>query len=322
MTSIEQHIPVLTREAILALQVRKSGAYLDATFGRGGHSAKIIEELGVEGSLVAFDRDPTAIEQAQTRYADDDRVSIHHADFAQIRKLVAADGSIDGVLMDLGVSSPQLDDAERGFSFMRDGPLDMRMDTSKGESARDWLARVAESDLVKVLFELGEERFARRIARAIITARDAAPLASTLELAAIVESATPKKDRHKHPATRTFQAIRLHVNQELEQISAALPEAVRLMAPKARLVIISFHSLEDRIVKRFMRNYAKPKLPPIQVPTTERDYETPLRLIGKAQKPTAAEIDQNPRSRSSVLRVAERTEMDVARLSEWEATHA
>lgn len=313
MTLSETHIPVLKREALDALNIREGGVYVDATIGRAGHAQAIAERMGESGRLIGFDRDPHAVELGRQVFADDARVTILHSEFNRMRQMLAdftEFEKVDGVLMDLGVSSPQLDQAGRGFSFMRDGLLDMRMDTSQGETAAQWLARVDEADLVKVLFELGEEKFARRIARAIVVTRSETKLESTLQLASIVEQAIPKKDKHKHPATRTFQAIRLHVNQELFQVSDALPQAVQLLNEGGRLAVISFHSLEDRIVKRFIRDLATPNLPPKNIPVTEEAYLTPLRTIGKAIKPSKAELAENPRSRSSVLRVAERTEVD------------
>lgn len=310
MQTAEQHIPVLKREALDALNLHTDGIYVDATLGRAGHARAILEQLGEHGRLIAFDRDPRAIELGRKVFADDQRVIIIHADFASMSealKSIAGVDQVDGVFMDLGVSSPQLDQAERGFSFMRDGALDMRMDTTQGESAAEWLARVEERDLMMVLFDLGEEKFARRIARAIVLERSEAPIVSTLQLSRIVEDAIPKKDKHKHPATRTFQAIRLHVNQELSQISDALPQAVRLLKEGGRLAVISFHSLEDRIVKRFIRDLSTPNLPPKNIPVSSEMYLTPLKAIGRAIKPSVAEIAQNPRARSSVLRIAERT---------------
>lgn len=313
MTLSDNHIPVLKREALDALNIRDGGIYIDATLGRAGHAQAITQQMGESGRLIGFDRDPQAVELGKQVFAGDPRVSVLHSEFnrmqQKLRELTKFE-KVDGILMDLGVSSPQLDQAERGFSFMRDGLLDMRMDTSQGESAAQWLARVDEADLVKVLFELGEEKFARRIARAIVLMRSETKLESTLQLASIVEQATPKKDKHKHPATRTFQAIRLHVNQELFQVSDALPQAVQLLNQGGRLVVISFHSLEDRIVKRFIRSLSTPNLPPKNIPVTEDAYLTPLKAIGKAIKPSREEIRENPRSRSSVLRIAERTGVD------------
>lgn len=312
MTSVEQHIPVLKREALSALNIRASGVYVDATLGRGGHARAILEQLGPEGRLIGFDRDPQAVELGRAMFADDQRVRVVHSEFArmlqEIKQLADIDG-VDGVLMDLGVSSPQLDQAERGFSFLRDGALDMRMDTTQGESAADWLARVEERELMMVLFDLGEERFARRIARAIVEQRAEAPIITTHQLAEIIAQATPKKDKHKHPATRSFQAIRLHVNQELGQVNEALPQAVELLNEGGRLAVISFHSLEDRIVKRFIRDLSTPSLPPKNIPVSADMYRTPLKPIGKAIKPSAEEIARNTRARSAVLRVAERTDV-------------
>jgi len=313
MTMFEQHIPVLKREAVDALNIRAEGVYVDATLGRCGHARAIVKELGDKGRLIGFDRDPRAIELGEQVFAGDSRVQLLHSEFSRMSAMLgefAQLEKVDGVLMDLGVSSPQLDQAERGFSFMRDGELDMRMDTTQGESAAEWLARVEENDLVKVLFELGEEKFARRIARAIVLNRVDTKIDSTLQLAAIIEQSIPKKDKHKHPATRTFQAIRLHINQELHQVNDALPQAVALLNEGGRLAVISFHSLEDRIVKRFMRNLSTPNLPPKNIPVSDEAYLTPLRTIGRAIKPSAEEIADNPRSRSSVLRIAERTVVD------------
>ncbi|MFT5612108.1 MAG: 16S rRNA (cytosine1402-N4)-methyltransferase [Polaribacter sp.] len=312
MMTLEDHIPVLKREATEALNVFSGGVYVDATYGRGGHARAIAERMGDQGRLIALDRDPRAVELGRQMFKDDERVQIIHGEFARIGSLVrelAKVEKVDGILMDLGVSSPQLNQAERGFSFMREGDLDMRMDPSQGESAADWLARVEESDLVKVLFEFGEEKFARRIARAIMLAREETKLETTLQLATLVEQSIPKKDKHKHPATRTFQAIRLYVNQELSQVSEALPQAVSLLNEGGRLAVISFHSLEDRIVKRFIRGLATPNLPPKSIPVSEDAYLTPLNAIGRAIKPSREEVRENPRSRSSVLRIAERTDV-------------
>lgn len=310
MTHSNAHIPVLKREALAALDVRHGGIYVDLTLGRAGHARAISDAMGDDGRLLAFDRDPSAIEEAKRVFAGDARVTLIHSEFAkfaQALKEYTDVEKIDGVLMDLGVSSPQLDEAARGFSFMRDGDLDMRMDTSQGESASQWLARVDEAELIKVLFEFGEERFARRIARAIVLERESVEISSTLQLAGLIEQAIPKKDKHKHPATRTFQAIRLQVNQELHQISAVLPQVVELLNEGGRLAVISFHSLEDRIVKRFIRDLSTPNLPPRNIPVTEDAYLTPLTAIGRAIKPQADEVKSNPRARSSVLRVAQRT---------------
>ncbi|MBT8115341.1 MAG: 16S rRNA (cytosine(1402)-N(4))-methyltransferase RsmH [Arenicella sp.] len=316
MTHSAVHIPVLKREALAALQVQNGGIYLDATLGRAGHARAIAAEMGERGRLIAMDRDLQAVEFGRKLFEDDARVQVLHGEFRRMAELLhefTEFNKVDGVLMDLGVSSPQLDEAERGFSFMRDGELDMRMDPSRGESAAQWLARVDEPDLVKVLFELGEEKFARRIAKAIVLTREQSKIDSTLQLASIIEQSIPRKDKHKHPATRTFQAIRIYVNQELDQISAALPQAVELLNAGGRLAVISFHSLEDRIVKRFMRDLSTPDLPPKNIPVPEEAYLTPLKLVSRAIKPGADEVAANPRARSSVLRVAERTEVDYAR---------
>ncbi|MFQ3247308.1 MAG: 16S rRNA (cytosine1402-N4)-methyltransferase [Arenicella sp.] len=315
MTTSEQHIPVLIREAVDALNIRQGGIYVDATLGRAGHAMQIANEIGDSGTLIGFDRDPRAIELGREVFRGDDRVKLIHSEFSRMADMLieqAGIDKVDGVLMDLGVSSPQLDQAERGFSFMRDGELDMRMDTTNGESAAQWLARVEERDLMMALFDLGEEKFARRIARAIVATREETKIESTLQLAAIIADATPKKDKNKHPATRSFQAIRLHVNQELSQVSTALPQAVQLLNEGGRLAVISFHSLEDRIVKRFMRELSTPKLPPKNIPVTEDAYLTPLKLLSRAIKPSKHEVQENPRSRSSVLRIAERTSVPYA----------
>ena len=313
MSSSEIHIPVLKREAVAALNIQRDGVYVDATLGRAGHAQAIAKELGDDGSLICLDRDPRAVVLGRQVFQDDHRVKIVHGEFARINQLLnsfAEFNKVDGILMDLGVSSPQLDQADRGFSFMRDGELDMRMDPTQGESAAQWLARVDEDDLVKVLFELGEEKFARRIANAIVVSRAEVKIESTLQLASIIEQNIPKKDKNKHPATRTFQAIRLYINQELRQISDALPQAVDLLNQGGRLAVISFHSLEDRIVKRFMRSLSTPNLPPKNIPVSEDAYKTPLKLIGRAIKPSSQEVKENPRARSSVLRIAERTEVE------------
>lgn len=310
MTTSEQHISVLKQEAVDGLHIRPNGVYLDATLGRAGHAQSILSFLDERGRLIALDRDPSAIEYGQKVFGDDQRVQLIHGEFSSMRDLLRQHANIDkvdGVLLDLGVSSPQLDEAGRGFSFMRDGELDMRMDTSQGESAADWIARVEEADLVQVLFKLGEEKFARRIAKAIVLERDQAPIISTLQLASIIEQNIPRKEQHKHPATRSFQAIRMHVNKELPQIEAALPQALELLNEGGRLAVISFHSLEDRLVKRFIRKHSTPNLPPKSIPVDDSAYRTPLVAVGRAIKPSKEELTANPRARSSVLRIAERT---------------
>ena len=304
-----EHTPVLRDEVLAGLAIRPEGRYCDATFGRGGHTASILGALGPNGRVVAIDRDPDAIRAGQRRFAGETRLTLVRGSFGPLEERVRAagiEGELDGVLLDLGVSSPQLDEAARGFSFMQDGPLDMRMDNEAGQSAAQWLAKAGERELGDVLRELGEERFARRIARAIVAARVVEPIARTGQLAAIVAAAVPTREPGKHPATRAFQAIRIHVNRELEQLESALPQAVRLLAPGGRLCVISFHSLEDRIAKRFIRReeqgdpvYAGlPQVPPHARPRLKR--------VGGAIVAGEAEVASNPRARSAVLRIAER----------------
>lgn len=291
-----------------ALNLQADGMYVDATYGRGGHARAILDRLGPDGRLLALDRDPQAVTMAKREFSGETRFEIVHRPFSMLGQTLAERGgseSVDGILFDLGVSSPQLDDATRGFSFRRAGPLDMRMDPTRGESAADWLQHAAESDIAKVLHELGEERYARRIARAIVRCRESAPITTTAELAAVVAGAVPTRERSKDPATRTFQAIRLHINHELDELRAALPQAVDALRPGGRLAVISFHSLEDRIVKQFMRAAQQgPVLPP-DLPVRQVEIPSRLRVVGKAQRATRAEIARNPRARSAILRVAE-----------------
>lgn len=301
------HHPVLLQEVLEALAVRADGIYVDATFGRGGHAAAILERLGPEGRLYAMDRDPEAIVAAQ-RFERDQRFHITRGSFAMLGAMAQAagiEGRVSGVLLDLGVSSPQLDDPRRGFSFLGDGPLDMRMDPEQGMSAADWLGQASEQEIVRVLKVYGEERFARRIARAILAARQQAPIARTGRLAEIIAAAVPKREPGRHPATRSFQAIRIHVNRELEELETVLPQAVDLLAPGGRLAVISFHSLEDRLVKRFMRRECKGEELPLDLPVTGTSQGR-LRLVGKARHAGEAEVQANPRARSAVLRTAER----------------
>ena len=306
-----EHLSVLFEESIQALNIKPDGVYIDCTFGRGGHSRGILKQLGEGGRLLAFDRDLEAINSV---YADemgkDSRFSLHHGCFSELETVVDQygwHGKVDGVLMDLGVSSPQLDDSIRGFSFMREGPLDMRMDDSTGMSAAEWLQQVEEKDLVKVLFEYGEERFARRIAGAIIERRIDKPLVTTLDLAKLIEGVVSKREKHKHPATRSFQAIRIEINNELEEIKMGLRQAMNILAPSGRMAIISFHSLEDRIVKRFIRNESGRKYNPGRIPIKEADIEQGvLKRVGKAVKAGRTELQKNARARSAVMRVAER----------------
>jgi 16S rRNA (cytosine1402-N4)-methyltransferase len=305
--SAPAHRPVLLIEAIDALNVKEDGTYVDCTYGRGGHSRAILERLGVRGRLVALDRDPQAVQAA----ADirDPRFTIHHASFGRLAEVLSAEGlaRVDGVLMDLGVSSPQLADAARGFSFRLDGPLDMRMDTTRGITAEQWLADASEDEIREVIRTYGEERFAGPIARAIVAARSRGALRTTGQLAQVVGQALRTREPGQDPATRTFQAVRIFINQELEELPLALEQAAAHLAAGGRLVVISFHSLEDRLVKRFLRSHAQP--PPVPRGLAVREAERPrptLRLVGKARRPGAAEMALNPRSRSATLRVAER----------------
>jgi len=306
-----KHTTVLLDEAVNGLNIREDGIYIDGTFGRGGHSRLILSQLGPKGQLLAIDRDPQAI--AAAAEIDDPRFSIVHGPFSALAEYVEArglTGRIDGVLLDLGVSSPQLDDAERGFSFMRDGPLDMRMDPSRGQSAAEWLMSAEEADIAFVIKTYGEERFGKRIARAIVERNRELPMTRTKELAAVISAAMPVKDKFKHPATRTFQAIRIWINSELEEIDTALKGATAVLAPGGRLSIISFHSLEDRLVKRFMRDQSRGPQVPAGIPMTESQLKAlggrELKTLGKLI-PGEAEVRENPRARSSVLRIAERT---------------
>ena len=310
------HQPVLFDETIEALRVRPDGIYVDATYGRGGHSKEILRRLDEAGRLLILDRDPAAIAEARKNHENDKRVIIRKGPFSMLEMIATENGlagKIDGILFDLGVSSPQLDTAERGFSFQASGPLDMRMDTETGESAADWLARVDEKTLTRVLKIYGEERFARRIARTIINAREVEPITNTAQLAKLVSDAIPARTREpgKNPATRTFQAIRIYINRELEEIEQALPQTLRLLATGGRLAVISFHSLEDRIVKNFMRDVAKGDPFPLDLPVTQDQIKPLMKIIGKQIRPSEAELQSNPRSRSAVLRVAERTEVPI-----------
>ncbi|MBD9354483.1 16S rRNA (cytosine(1402)-N(4))-methyltransferase RsmH [Methylomonas albis] len=305
------HQTVLYEEALQQLNIKPDGIYLDCTFGRGGHSRGILKLLNDSGRLLALDRDMDAISSDEAKHLMiDSRFSLHHASFAELSTAIEQHGytgKVDGILMDLGVSSPQLDNAERGFSFLRDGPLDMRMDSNHGLSAEVYLAGVDEKELVRVLFEYGEERFARRIANAVVTQRQQQPLQTTLQLAKLIENSVPFRDKHKHPATRSFQAIRIEINQELEQIKTGLKQAVDVLAPDGRLVVIAFHSLEDRIVKRFIRDQSGPKTNPGKLPIKEQDIEQgQLRKIGKSIRAQQQELQQNPRARSAVMRVGEK----------------
>jgi len=305
------HLPVLYHEVLHELSIKPDGIYIDCTFGRGGHRRGILEQLGPQGQLLALDRDLDAInsEYAQTMLQDD-RFSLEHVCFSQLAQVVERrgwQGKVDGILMDFGVSSPQLDNAERGFSFMQDGPLDMRMDSSSGVSAAEWLATVSEKDLVQVLFDYGEEKFARRIAGAVIAQRLESPLETTKQFSDLVVEAIPFREKHKHPATRSFQAVRIAVNQELEEITSVLEQAVCVLSHKGRIAVISFHSLEDRIVKRFIRDESRGKYTDSKLPLLpEAEAKIRLNKCSKAIKAGATELADNPRARSAVLRIAER----------------
>jgi 16S rRNA (cytosine1402-N4)-methyltransferase len=309
------HHPVLVEEVMEALKVRADGVYVDATCGPGGHAAEILRRLGPRGRLLALDRDPRAVAAAKARFAGDGRVVVTKARFSMLQGCIDRQkfsGRVDGILFDLGISSTQLDDGERGFSFQHDGPLDMRMDCEAGVSAAAFLSKASERQIAAVLQDLGEERYARRIARAIVAERVRQPIETTSQLAQLVRNAVPTRERSKNPATRTFLALRLLVNEELDELRAGLQQALQALAPGARLVVISFHSLEDRIVKRFMRAQARgePMLDDLPIQTPRPPLH--LRLIGKAIRPRETEIRNNARARSAVLRVAERTEVECA----------
>ena len=303
------HVTVLLHEAVDALNIRADGVYVDGTFGRGGHSRLILSKLGTKGRLIALDRDLAAIAHAQT--IADARFSISHVHFSQMAEVLAGMGvdAVDGILLDLGLSSPQIDEGGRGFSFRFDGPLDMRMDQSRGKTAAEWLATMSEKQLIEVIRDYGEERFAKQVARAIVKEReDGRAITTTGQLAKIVAGAIPKNEPGQNPATRTFQALRIFVNQELEELSLVLPDCLKLLRKDGRLAVISFHSLEDRIVKRFIQSEMDRDNLPAGLPVRAIDLPQPrLIAIGKAVKPGKAEVAANVRSRSAVLRVAERT---------------
>ena len=304
------HVPVLLGPVLEGLKIKSDGCYVDGTFGRGGHSREILKQLGNDGRLIAIDRDPQAIASVPASLTEDPRFELVKGEIAQMETIVGERNlveNIDGILFDLGVSSPQLDEADRGFSFMRDGPLDMRMDPGSGTSASDWLAFVEERESKQVLRKYGEESNAGRIARAIVAARNESPITRTSQLAHIVEVASPKRGQKIHPATKTFQAIRIAINGELEQLEAALAQSVRVMRQGARLCVISFHSLEDRIVKRFMRDASRETEQYRGMPNVPEEFRPKLRLVGKAISATDAETNANRRARSARLRIAERT---------------
>jgi 16S rRNA (cytosine1402-N4)-methyltransferase len=302
------HITVLLEEAVAALDIQPDGTYVDGTFGRGGHSRAVLARLSPKGRLVAFDRDLAAIEASNI---EDQRFTLIHAPFGGMRKALEEQGitEVNGVLLDLGVSSPQLDDAARGFSFRADGPLDMRMDVSRGMSAEEWINTAAEEEIREVIRDYGEERFAKQIARAVVAARQRGRIRRTGEFAEIVGAAVRTREPGQHPATRSFQAIRIFINQELEELQVVLPQCLALLKRGGRLVVISFHSLEDRIVKRFMQHEAKADHLPEKLPVRAHEVNVAkLRVIGKAQRPSDAEVAANPRARSAIMRVAERLE--------------
>lgn len=301
-----RHASVLLDGAVEALVHDAEGVYLDGTFGRGGHSRAILARLAPGGRLIAIDRDPQAIAEAAT--LDDPRFTIERAEFSRLGEIAerhGLHGRLAGILLDVGVSSPQLDDPERGFSFLRDGPLDMRMDPTQGESAAAFIARAKEGELVRVFKEYGEERYARRLARAIVARRSERPFERTADLAEVVKTAHPAWEKHKHPATRVFQALRIHVNAELEQLDAALEAALEALAPGGHLVVISFHSLEDRRVKRFIRHHVRGDTHlPRGIPITDAELERRLEALGKARRAGPEEVEENPRARSAVMRAA------------------
>lgn len=304
----QKHVPVMLGETLSGLNVQPEGCYLDATFGRGGHARAILERLNEQGRLLVMDRDPQAIDEAK-KLAKDKRVQFYSGPFSQLLDFCQQEnvvGEVRGILFDCGVSSPQLDDPERGFSFTADGPLDMRMDPSRGSSAADWLAVAKDTEIADVLYQFGEERYSRRLARAIVEARKQEPITRTKQLAEIIKAAHPAWEKHKHPATRSFQAIRIFINDELKELALSLEQAVQVLAPGGRLVAISFHSLEDRIVKQFIRKQEKGEEIPAEIPLLAKEFPSVLRRVGGAQKPSAQEVERNIRSRSAVLRVAEK----------------
>ena len=302
------HQTVLLEEAVRALITNRDGTYVDCTYGRGGHSAAIAAALSSDGRLLVIDRDLAAVDHARQTFADDPRVIVQHGPFSRLKEFVEAHGleTLDGVLMDLGVSSPQIDQGERGFSFQQSGPLDMRMDQGSGETAEAWIASASEEDITRVLKQYGEERFARRIARNIVDARIEGPISTTDRLVEIVEMSIPRREKHKHPATRTFQAIRIQVNRELEELETCLTDVIELLKSGGRVVVISFHSLEDRLVKRFFRRLEKGDDLPSRLPVRDDQLNRKVRILGKPVKPSATEVADNRRARSSIMRIAEK----------------
>jgi len=309
MTKDYSHQPVLIKEVLEKLNINPQGIYVDGTFGRGGHAGEILKRLDNNGRLLVMDKDPQAIDEAGKMFVNDERVFITRGSFAMLKQTVADQGwlgKVDGILLDLGVSSPQLDDPERGFSFRRDGVLDMRMDPDTGVSTAQWIAHVKEAELATVLREYGEERYAKRIARAIVKARETSPITTTKILAKIIAEANPNWEKGKDPATRSFQAIRIYINNELEDLKSCLSQVVDILKVGGRLVVISFHSLEDRIVKRFIRDESRGDQFPPGLPVTQAQLNPHMKPVGKAVMPTEEEVLGNPRARSSVLRCAEK----------------
>lgn len=305
----DSHSSVLLQEAVAALVTQPDGFYIDGTFGRGGHSRLILQRLSQQGRLLAIDKDYQAVAWAQRQFAKDSRFDIAQGSFAQLHELIRARGmlnQVQGVLLDLGVSSPQLDEAERGFSFLRDGELDMRMDTKQGSTVAQWLRTVQEPELAKILKEYGEEKFAKRIARAIVAARAQLPITRTQQLADIIATAHPAWEPGKHPATKSFLAMRLYINRELEDLSACLSQVIDVLAPQGRLVVISFHSLEDRIVKRFLKEMERGAKLPRRLPIKDKRVAKKMRSLGRPQRPGEVEVSNNPRARSAIMRVAEK----------------
>jgi 16S rRNA (cytosine1402-N4)-methyltransferase len=311
MTSTFRHITVLLEEAVAALAIQPDGCYLDGTFGRGGHSRLILQHLGAHGRLLGFDKDPQAIATGQALAAEDGRFVIVQRSFAELGQEITGrglEGKVSGVLLDLGVSSPQLDDPERGFSFLNDGPLDMRMNPGVGMSAAEWIASATEDEIARVFKEYGEERFAKRMARAVVLRRAEKPFTRTADLAAVLTEANPAWEKGKNPATRAFQGLRIHINNELGDLERGLEAALDALEVGGRLVVISFHSLEDRIVKQFMRRQAKGEADnlPRDLPIIPKTFEPRLKVLGKPHYASEAELKANPRSRSAVMRVAEK----------------
>lgn len=309
MSERPRHETVLLEAAVAALLVSDTGFYVDGTFGRGGHSRRILQRLQPQGRLLAIDKDPEAIRVARLELGTDERFEVVQGSFSRLAELVAAagmTGAVSGVLLDLGVSSPQLDEAQRGFSFSQDGPLDMRMNPEEGQSAAQWLASASEEEIADVIYRYGEERFSRRMARAVVEQRKLQPITTTLQLAEIIKQANPAWEKHKHPATRAFQGIRIHINRELEDLQSVLKQALDVLCIGGRLVVISFHSLEDRIVKQFISEQAKGDDYPVGVPVQYADLNPRMKKIGKPVKADDEEVNLNPRSRSAIMRVAEK----------------